>query len=308
MRRPLVAAALSVALAVPAAAQVPAPPCTPERPVVVAGGSLRVRFHLPPEAMPAAPIAWSAAAGRIAGEGTDAVWDFTGVPPGAYEARAAADGRDALCTVSIVVVADTAAARGGLSARGQLVGARAEGTRYGLYSYVLFRGVPSEATEPRHREVLAAYLRLIPSLAALEEYREPEQLNVTYVPVERRIREPTVDSLLAAYNYARAAVLLAAVPGARGDGPYLVSSRTPLAARAPTDPVLVQDLSSVPPELASLWVSEFVNQAAQERFWEPRTVSNVALRMRTAVGVLARGVKEVRGALDDWIAWGVPGA
>jgi hypothetical protein len=93
------------------------------------------------------------------------------------------------------------------------------------------------------------------------------------------------------------------VRGATGDGPYLVSSKVPLEARAPTDPLLVQNLSAVPPRLAGLWVSEFVGQAAQERFWEPRNVGRMALRLRTSLGVVGAGLGDVRKALDDWISW-----
>jgi hypothetical protein len=152
--------------------------------------------------------------------------------------------------------------------------------------------------------VVTEYLRQLPGVAALQEYRQPEQLNVTYVPLVRRLRGPTADSVLSAYNYPRALVLLQGIPGTAGDGPFLVSSKVPLGARAPTDPLLVQDLSAVPPRLAGLWMSEFVTQAAQERYWEPRTLGRMALRLRTSISVVGAGLGDVRKALDDWITWG----
>jgi hypothetical protein len=59
----------------------------------------------------------------------------------------------------------------------------------------------------------------------------------------------------------------------------------------------------VPPHLVSLWAKEFLNQAAQEQFWHERTGAQLALKMRTSLGILASGLPEVRKALDEWIAW-----
>lgn len=284
--------------------------CRPDDLSVPLGGSTRLRVYT--DATGAPPrFAWTTAAGTIRGQGAETAWSLEGATPGAYEATARAAGADsaryAPCTVQVVVLppaVDGGPVRAGaLSGGGQLVGAAREGTRYGLYSYLLFRTPPSAATRERYVAVATEYLRQMPAVAALQEYRQPEQINVTYVPVLRRLRNPTPDSLLAAYNYTRAQVLLQGVPRATGDGPYLVSSKVPLGARAPTDPVLVQDLSAVPPRLAGLWVSEFVSQAAQERFWEPRTMRRMALRLRTSVSVVGAGVGDVRKALDDWITW-----
>ena len=51
------------------------------------------------------------------------------------------------------------------------------------------------------------------------------------------------------------------------------------------------------------WVREFLNQAAQERFWEERTGQQLALKLRLTIGILGVGLPEVRKALDTWIAW-----
>ena len=81
----------------------------------------------------------------------------------------------------------------------------------------------------------------------------------------------------------------------------------PCPGRAAAEgPRLFQDLSRVPPHLVSAWVLEFLNQAAQERFWEERSGRALALRMRLTVGILGTGVPEVRKAMDDWVAW-LPG-
>jgi hypothetical protein len=283
--------------------------CRPDDLAVPYGGTTRLRVYA--DTAPPPRFAWTAAAGTVAGGDSAAVWNLAGVAPGVYEATARAVGADsarfAPCTARVAVVparVDGGPVRGSaVSGGGQLVGAAREGEGYGLYSYLLFRAPPSAATRERHVAVVAEYLRQMPEVAALQAYRPPAELNVTYVPLLRRLREPTADSVLAAYNHPRALVLLHAVPGATGDGPYLVSSRVPLEARAPAEPLLVQDLSAVPPRLAGLWVGEFVNQAAQERFWEPQALGRMALRLRTTLSVVGAGLGDVRRALDGWITW-----
>ena len=106
--------------------------------------------------------------------------------------------------------------------------------------------------------------------------------------------------LLDNYDYAHARFLLHALPGDLTRGPYLVSSLQPLD-KSTTGPYLVQNLSSVPPHLVSLWTFEFLNQAAQEHFWEPSTGRMLVLRLRTAIGIMAEGAPDVRKSLNEWI-------
>ena len=47
---------------------------------------------------------------------------------------------------------------------------------------------------------------------------------------------------------------------------------------------------------------EFQNQAAQERFWEPRTMEILTLKLRTTIAVLAIGLPEVQSAVHKWIS------
>ena len=77
----------------------------------------------------------------------------------------------------------------------------------------------------------------------------------------------------------------------------------PLTSAGGQGPYLLQDLSAVPPHLAASWVKEFLNQAAQERFWEERKAVQLASRMRVTIAILGAGLPEVRKAVDDWIAW-----
>lgn len=46
-----------------------------------------------------------------------------------------------------------------------------------------------------------------------------------------------------------------------------------------------------------------MNQAAQERFWEEPTAEKLVIKLRTAIGILALGLKDVQNGLQTWITW-----
>ena len=174
---------------------------------------------------------------------------------------------------------------------------------YGLYSYLLLGAPPGAGVRERSVQAIEAFWTVVPEVRALEEYVPRSELNVAYVPVKAAPRTGvTAEWVLDNYDYARARSLLRHLPGANRDGPYLVSVLKPLAGGGGSQ-YLLQDLSSVPPHLAASWVKEFLNQAAQERFWDERTGARLALKLRVTIGVLGEGLPEVRKALDAWIAW-----
>jgi len=166
--------------------------------------------------------------------------------------------------------------------------------------------VAVKTTRERHVKTLEAWQTLVPALADLERYLKPAQLNITLVPVQGAVpTKVSTDWLLEHYDYARARALLRAAARDGRDGPYIVSTLEPLSETAPlAGPHLFQDLSSVPPELVSAWMKEFLNQSAQERFWEPRTAAMLGLRMRTTLWVLSQGLVDVQNSLGRWITWG----
>ncbi len=51
---------------------------------------------------------------------------------------------------------------------------------------------------------------------------------------------------------------------------------------------------------AAIVVKEFLHQVEQERLWEESTVRQFALNLRTAIGILAEGLPEVRSAFAEW--------
>src|SRR5204863_4276637 len=138
-----------------------------------------------------------------------------------------------------------------------------------------------------------------------EQYVPKAELNAAYVPVTSApTGRPTAEWLLDNHDYARARSLLRFLPGGHRDGPYLLSTLRPAASADAVGQRLFQDLSSVPPHLAAAWVKEFLNQAAQERFWDERSGARMALKLRVTVAIMGEGLPEVKKALDGWISWG----
>jgi hypothetical protein len=220
----------------------------------------------------------------------------------------ATSGATAECIVRVTVRADPGS-RGELSREtgaAFLLPDGAERAGYGLYSYLLLGAPQTDGTRDRYARAVESFLAMIPEIGRLEAHVPRRSLNVAYVPVDRDPGAPPVAAgwVLAHYDHARARSLLRTLPGSLRVGPYIVSTLAPLSQEGTAEgPRLFQDLSRVPPHLVSAWVLEFLNQAAQERFWEERSGRALALRMRLAVGILGTGLPEVRKALDDWVAW-----
>ena len=280
---------------------------------VALGGTVAMRAWAADPAGAPLRYAWEAPVGRLAGQGREVSWDLTGLRPGMYAAvaRVGAGGREAECVVRVLVRQDTGSRGPGQvpqnpgreTGAALLAPAMREADGYGLYSYLLLGAPPDAAARDRYTEAIAAFWSVVPEIAALEQYVPRAELNVAYVPVKAIPPGPVAaSSILAGYDYARARSLLRYLPGANRDGPYLVSALKPLSGDAGKR-YLIQDLSGVPPRLTASWVKEFLNQAAQERFWDERAGARLALKLRVTIGILGDGLPEVKKALDGWISW-----
>ena len=206
-------------------------------------------------------------------------------------------GSDVECVVRVLVRQDIGARSPGPAREtgSALLGPGArELEGYGLDSYLLLGAPPGAAVRERYVKSIEAFWTVMLDVRALEEYVPRSELNVAYVPVKAAPgASVTAEWILDNYDYARARSLLRHLPGAMRDGPYLVSALKPLAGGGGSQ-YLLQDLSSVPPHLAASWVKEFLNQAAQERFWDQRTGARLALKLRVTIGVLGEGLPEVQ--------------
>ncbi len=284
--------------------------CSAQTPTVPLGGTVTVKAWASPPGGRAVRYTWTATAGRIEGRGAEARWNLAELRPGTFAAMVtAADGQSVSpeCVVRVTVRRD-AQGRGMTRETGRffLVAGQTETAGYGLYSYLLLGAPPSEASRERYLKALDAYLSLIPDVISLEEYVPRVELNIFYLPVRSGPPPPvTAQAVLESYDYARARSVLRALPGQNRDGPYIVAAFRPMGGATATapGPYLFQDLSSVPPHLAASWVKEFLNQAAQERFWEAKKGAQFAQRLRATVGVMGAGLPEVKKSLDSWIAW-----
>jgi hypothetical protein len=191
-----------------------------------------------------------------------------------------------------------------------------EAPGYRLYSYLLLRGTPNSNNKDRYHEALKVYLEEIPEIEAYRHIARGD-LNVTYVPVtgshpvDRRI---TPEQLLKRYDFVRARDLLRRVPDATRDGPYIVSFNRPLSAlneELTRGELLLQDLSSVDPDLISHWVKTFMKQASRPgAFAKEDTNTMLALRIRTWLEDAATGLPKVEDAFkkvkDKWFEYVKP--
>jgi tetratricopeptide (TPR) repeat protein len=200
--------------------------------------------------------------------------------------------------------------RGLLSGRAFLVPDEREPQGYGLYSYLLFETPPKNDVERgRYLSTLEAYLRILPPMEELERHKRRSQLNITLIPTKRSIELPadvgepkraaqTAEQVLAAYDYARAQVLLEGFgKDVTRSGPYLIS-RMPSAPEATR---LFLDMSHVKPDLVWDWTKTFCWLAAQERSWSEAALQKLALNTRNAIAIGADLTPDIVSALQQWI-------
>jgi hypothetical protein len=283
--------------------------CSPDRPVVSQDGTVMLRAWAAVPDLQTQNYTWAVTVGVISGQGREVRWDFKGVPSGIYTADVKVEAGKILrgnCSIRVAVTEPERGTFARESGKAFLTPGQQEAPNYGLYSYVLFGSHPTEASRARYLSTLQAYLGMIDDVVKLEDYVSRSKLNVTYlVLASTAAKGSDATWLLGHYDYARARVFLDRLPGSRKEGIYLVSCLKPLSS-APDPPYLVQDLTAVPtepPDLISWWMREFLNQASQERFWQPKTTELLALRLRTSIAVLAAGLPEVQKGVDSWIAW-----
>jgi hypothetical protein len=282
--------------------------CSPEKPTVFPRETINVRAWAVSKNDASLEYTWSVTGGRINGLGPEVRWNFDGVEAGSYAAKVGVRSdrdEETECYLTVIVRKRTEE-RGRETGWYFLVSGEKEVDGYGLYSYLLFGSRPDQASRERYLKAIEAYLWLIPDILSLEKEGIPRrELNVAYLPI---IKGPpkhglSAEWVLENYNYALARIILRKLEGDYRDGPYILSFLSPPQGSANSlRPFLYQDLSRVPPHIVSSWVKEFLNQAAQQRFWEERKMAKLVLNIRTTVGILALGLPEVQNAIKTWIS------
>jgi len=188
-----------------------------------------------------------------------------------------------------------------------------------LYSYLLFSGASEGDREERlrFRAAIEAFVGQVRSAEALEEAgAERKEINIFYAPMRayfadttpenlrlhfaQRSSEEQVALLLEHYDHARADVLKGRLQ-LSGNGPFIVSVLRPLTREAvrQDEAFLVQDLSSVPPELVALWVEEFKRQVVQEATGDAEHLRRLALNLRTRIAVLSEAFAITKSAVAE---------
>jgi len=294
--------------------------CTLEQPVV--GPHQRVKATVVADAEESAALRylWRAETGLPKeASGSTFEWDPAGAGEGSYRLSAVAtgaEGSSGSCSLTVIVAELWVAVQmdhgsseyDRIARRALLVKDQPEAQGYGLYSYVLFASPPDTSQRARYLKLIDAYLLKILEVKKLERYLKASQINITYVPVDREPpQNVTNDWILEHYNYGRAQFLLSSFAGTHANGLFLVSSlRPPQGPGSLKDrrSYIFQDLSLAPTSVIEFWMNQFLNQTAQERFWEANTLATVVLRLRTVIAIAAVGLPEVRSAVSTWIKFG----
>ena len=190
-----------------------------------------------------------------------------------------------------------------------LASSQKEDAGYGLYSYALLSHPPASGDLPKYQAFFKALIGL-PEASQLGKYLPKTRINVTYIPVtsvpsgwEQLTADKRVDYVTANYDYARGAAILASISKATGPGPVIISVLEPVNLEAHPHPVLVQDLSKAQTALVDSYVNEFVQQAAQDRFWKTDTLQAFSLSLRNLLETAATGLGMSQTAVSSWVTF-----
>lgn len=299
--------------------------CLTEQPAIVAGESATLRVWA--STASGAPVSglryqWTVSAGRIEEQDGTTRWNLSAVtvPPGqarkaqATVTAAAPGGQTLTCSVEVYIGAQgpKILTRGVnlISAKHYLLPSATEAPGYGLYSYLLFSAPPHNAEQKaRYLKTIEACVLMLRDVDDyLSRHVRPRDLNVTYIPVNYVPQHGSTDeqwaqNVLAAYDYARAQILLNQVDRSHEDGPYLVSELAPLSqpSQSGGSPHLWEDLSGVVPELAWDWMKYFTYLAAQQRSWSQVTLQQFGLNLRNLIAVGGKVAPTTAAALGQLI-------
>ncbi|MFH5886380.1 hypothetical protein ACG2F4_18890 [Halalkalibaculum sp. DA3122] len=177
---------------------------------------------------------------------------------------------------------------------------------YGMYSYILFSQPPNENTYDRYNALVDKFLSFSP-IEDFEKYYPRDSLNVLYLPVVEMPAYPTdSDSVLAKYNYTRSKVIINTLPREyrHREAVYFVSSLKPLTnSTGIQEPYLIQDLTTIPPDLMGIWVDEVLNEFLVPRSWTENAMRKMALNLRTNIERAAEGLPTVKTALVQFFTF-----
>lgn len=287
--------------------------CLPDRVAVAPEGNVTVRALSDAAADASVQVAWSAEKGQVesTADPTVVTWRPGGLDtaPLAITARLTAGADSATCTAQVVVVPSPDRGSGGtiVAVRLLLPPATPEPPGYGLYSYLLFAHRPQTVDETKRMD---AALESFLSLGHAEDMAGPRsRLNATIIPIKQALpddfdqRADKTTWIRNHYAFEHALALLQKLHGVAGNATFsltstvwVVSCLHPLDAAADPRPVLVQDLSAVPPRLIALWTSRFEAVTTQPRLYDRHSLDNLSLDLRIVIAHAGDGLEAVRAA------------
>ena len=197
---------------------------------------------------------------------------------------------------------------------GTLVGNQPEPPGYGLYSYLLFGSLPSDATRPLYVAIVKASLGKVEPIESELQTFSSAQLYLYLVPLLMKLPENAKPDDLANwivdnYNYPRAQKILDSLPNQR-TGVYILSvlSKPVDPSHALQPPYLWQDLSNAEPKIVDAWIQYFLNQAAKDKPWEENGGDKLALDLRNHIEQVAVQIQSTIPAMVIAIKWLKPGS
>jgi hypothetical protein len=272
----------------------------------------------------AAAMNWHVPGGRVLGHGPGIEWQLPAAEGKALWLEAVVEADADQCRIAVLLAPRGSGNVVPGSSRGDLLTARRlwisgsdEPPGYGAYAYLLLASPPLESERERHLAVLVAFLRQFSDAAELERYVEKGKLNLMMLPLRYAPRLPlnlrtasdaqlrsAAQALLAAYDYARAEVLLARlVKAPHGSGPYVLTRTLPMAA-AGASLSMFEDMNAVDASLAEAWMRWSMRLATAPRAWNGDTLAVLALQLRNVIAHAARAVPyppDLAEALPRWV-------
>ena len=284
---------------------------TPDDHVTLSVFSQQYGANHPPQA-----YTWLATAGVIKNTFPTSHWSLAGQPPGKYTATIRIeDATKKVNQCDVTVFIEEKASQKKLNRNGTsretgsdlLSSNQMESSKYGLYTYLLLSAPPNAQNREKYIMLIRAFLNMAPEINRLEKYIPPSQLNVAYLPVTKRPTKKLTGKMLEAfvlknYDYARSRAILRLIPGTHRDGPYILSSSSFVSGLAQLEkPYIEEDLTLFPTDMVEPVFKEYLIQAANEAFYEKRSLARLALNMRAIVHVLANAKPKIESELNNWL-------
>jgi hypothetical protein len=180
---------------------------------------------------------------------------------------------------------------------------------FGLYSYVLFTRRPTDNERRRYVALVYAITRNVERVGDMIAVGvDRAEINVIHFPVARAPRRGATPMEAAVwivdnYDYARAEAIRKHCRYARGSGPFLIASLSPLSRAQPRHQPLIHDLANAADDTLELWADQFVETSCIPQTWNEASLTRTALKIRDYLAAVAVSGEPVFYAAEKVLAW-----